>query len=85
MVIRQQVRYCFAHEIKTTNVELIEWRGLPVGLKICKDLGMDCSFQASGTTDSKIMKEFIDHAASAHKMEVLSAEIIFKVQNAIKK
>jgi predicted small metal-binding protein len=30
------------------------------------------------------MKEFIDHAASAHKMEVLSAGVIFKVQNAIK-
>ena len=56
-----------------------------MGLNICRDLGMDCSFQATGTTDNKIMKEFIDHAASAHKMEVLSADIILKVQNAIKK
>jgi len=56
-----------------------------VGLKICKDLGMDCTFQAAGTTDTEIMKGFIVHAASAHKMKVLSAEIIFKVQNAIKK
>ena len=46
---------------------------------------MDCSFQAAGTTDTGIMKEFIDHAASAYKMEVLSAEIIFKVQNGMKK
>jgi len=56
-----------------------------VGLKICKDLGIDCTFQAAGTSDTEIMKEFIDHAASAHKMDVLSAEIIFKVQSAIKK
>jgi predicted small metal-binding protein len=52
---------------------------------ICRDLGMECSFQDTGTTDNKIMREFIDHAASVHKMEVLSADIIFKVQNAIKK
>jgi len=56
-----------------------------VGQKICRDPGMDCSFQAAGTTDTGIMKEFIDHAASAYKMEVLSAEIIFKVQNGMKK
>ena len=31
------------------------------------------------------MKEFIDHAASVHRMEVLSADVILKVQNAIKK
>ena len=56
-----------------------------MGLDICRDLGLDCSFQAEGTTDNKIMKEFIDHAASAHKMEVLSAEVLLKVQNAIKR
>ena len=56
-----------------------------MGLKICEDLGMDCTFQAAGMTDTEIMKEFIDHAASAYKMEVLSAEIIFKVQNGMKK
>lgn len=56
-----------------------------MGLKICKNPGTDCTFQAAGTTDTGIMKKFIDHTASAYKMEVLSAEIIFKVQNAMKK
>jgi len=46
---------------------------------------MDCSFQSTETTANKIMREFIDHAASAHKMEVLSAEVILKVQRSIKK
>ena len=59
--------------------------GLSMTLHICRDLGMECLFQATGTTDNEIMREFIDHAASAHKMEVLSADVIFKVQNAIKK
>jgi predicted small metal-binding protein len=59
--------------------------GMPMTLYICRDLGMDCSYQATGMADNEIMREFIDHAASAHKMEVLSADVILKVQNAIKK
>lgn len=46
---------------------------------------MDCSFEITGTTDSEIMKKFIDHAKSAHNMPVLPAEVILKVKKAIKK
>ncbi|MDD1692717.1 MAG: DUF1059 domain-containing protein [Methanoregula sp.] len=42
---------------------------------MCKDIGIDCPFEAHGTTN----------AEPAHKMHVLSADVIFKVQNAIKK
>lgn len=52
---------------------------------MCKDIGMDCSFEAQGTTSNEIMRKFIDHAESVHKMQVLPADIIFKVQHAIKK
>jgi predicted small metal-binding protein len=52
---------------------------------MCKDLGMDCSFEASGTTDREIMRQFIDHAESAHKMSVLPADVIYQVQKSIKK
>jgi len=51
----------------------------------CKDLGMDCSFEATGKTDQEIMRQFIDHAESCHKLSVLSADIIYRVQNSIKK
>jgi predicted small metal-binding protein len=51
----------------------------------CRDLGMDCSFEATGTTDREIMRQFIDHAESAHKMSVLPANIIYWVQKSIKK
>jgi Predicted small metal-binding protein len=51
----------------------------------CRDLGMDCSFETTGTTESEIMKKFIDHAQSAHNMPVLTADVIFKVKTAIKK
>jgi predicted small metal-binding protein len=51
----------------------------------CSDIGIDCPFEAQATTAHEIMRKFIDHAESDHKMQVLSADVIFKVQNAIKK
>ena len=50
----------------------------------CRDLGMDCSFKTTGTTDSEIMKKFIDHAESVHNMPVLTADVIFMVKTALK-
>ena len=51
----------------------------------CRDLGMDCSFETTGRTDSEIIIKIINHAESAHNMPVLSAEVIFKAKKAIKK
>jgi predicted small metal-binding protein len=56
----------------------------PMTLCICKDLGMDCSFEATGTTNTEVMRKFIDHAESAHNMDVLTADVIYRVQKAIK-
>ncbi|MCK9590563.1 MAG: DUF1059 domain-containing protein [Methanoregula sp.] len=50
----------------------------------CRDIGIDCPFEAQATTDHELMRKFIDHAESDHKMQVLSADVILKVQNAIK-
>jgi len=52
---------------------------------MCRDLGIDCPFEAHGSTNPELMRKFIEHAEPAHKMQVLSADVIFKVQNAIKK
>ncbi len=51
----------------------------------CKDVGLDCSFEAHGTTNQELMRKFIDHAEPAHDMHYLSADIIYRVQKAIKK
>jgi predicted small metal-binding protein len=51
----------------------------------CRDLGMDCSFETTGTTEREIIKKFIEHAESAHNMPVLTADVIFKVKKSIKK
>jgi len=52
---------------------------------ICKDLGIDCSFEATGTRDNEVMRKFIVHAESAHNMDLLTADVIYRVQKAIKK
>jgi predicted small metal-binding protein len=51
----------------------------------CADLGINCSFIAKGETVQQIMRQFIDHAESAHKMSVIPADVIFQLQKAIKK
>jgi predicted small metal-binding protein len=51
----------------------------------CKDLGMDCSFEATGTTERELMRQFIDHAEPAHNLNVLTADVIYQIQKAIKK
>ena len=51
----------------------------------CKDMGIHSFFETTGTTDQEIMNRFIDHAYPEHKMSVLPADIIFQVQNSIKK
>jgi predicted small metal-binding protein len=56
-----------------------------MALCICKDLGIDCSFEAIGTTDNEVMRKFIDHAESAHNMDLLTADVIYRVQKVIKK
>ena len=51
----------------------------------CRDLGMDCTFEITGTSNSEVMKKFIKHAESAHNMPVLPADVLLKVKNTIKK
>jgi predicted small metal-binding protein len=51
----------------------------------CRDLGIDCSFETTGTTEIEIMKKFIDHAESAHNMPVLTADTMLKVKKVLKK
>jgi predicted small metal-binding protein len=51
----------------------------------CRDLGMDCSFELTGTNEREIMRKFIDYAETELKMPVLTADTIYRVQMAIKK
>jgi predicted small metal-binding protein len=66
----------------------IERKGInrfPRALCLCKDLGIDCTFEVTGATNNEIMRKFIDHAGSAHNMDLLTADVIYRIQQAIKK
>jgi predicted small metal-binding protein len=70
----------YLHDHFAETVEKTE----PLSLR-CKDIGLDCSFEARGKTKTRLMREFIVHAASSHKMTVLSAEILLKIRESLNK
>lgn len=74
---------CTEHE--PAEAGLSGKRSEPVALCICKDLGLDCSFEVTGRTNTEVMRRFIDHAGSAHNMNVLSADVMYRVRKAIVK
>jgi predicted small metal-binding protein len=49
----------------------------------CRDVGVDCDFEARGQTEQEVMKKCADHARSAHGMKELPAELAAKVKAAI--
>ena len=55
-----------------------------VSLK-CRDLAMDCSFKAKGTTEREIIRQIIEHIESAYNIPVLTADVLFRIKKGIKK
>jgi predicted small metal-binding protein len=51
----------------------------------CRDLGMDCSLELTGTNEKEIMRNFITYAENELKMPVLTADTIYRLQMTIKK
>ena len=51
----------------------------------CKDLGMDCKFQATAPTEAELMKKIAEHAKSTHKITTIPADMLAKIKKAIKK
>jgi predicted small metal-binding protein len=68
------------HEIATGLIQ-----NTPVVSFCCRDIGMDCSFESTGSTESGVLKEFILHAELSHDLDVLPAELLFKIKGSIKK
>lgn len=50
----------------------------------CRDVGVDCDFQATGETVEDVMKQCAAHAKSAHGFDEIPPELIEKVQSAIR-
>ena len=50
----------------------------------CRDIGMDCPFEASAPTKEELMKKISEHAASVHNIKTVSPELKEKIDKAIK-
>ena len=50
----------------------------------CRDVGVDCDFQATGETLEDVMRQCADHARSAHGIDQIPPELAAMVQSAIK-
>ena len=50
----------------------------------CRDVGMDCDFEARAETEEEILKEAAEHADAVHNMKEISEEVLAKVRAAIR-
>jgi predicted small metal-binding protein len=49
----------------------------------CRDVGVNCDFEARGQTEQEVMQQLSDHARSGHGMQEIPAELVTKVKAAI--
>jgi len=50
----------------------------------CKDLGMDCDFEAKDENRDEMMQVLFLHAEKTHNMKIIPPDIMHKVQKAIR-
>jgi predicted small metal-binding protein len=49
----------------------------------CRDVGMDCDYEARAETEEEILKKVAEHAGTTHNMTEISEEVLAKVLAAI--
>lgn len=49
----------------------------------CRDVGMNCDFEARGENEAQIMKQAAEHARKDHGMETIPSEVVDKVKASI--
>ncbi|MGE5645344.1 MAG: DUF1059 domain-containing protein [Acidobacteriota bacterium] len=50
----------------------------------CRDVGVDCDFEASGETEQEVLQKCAEHARTAHNMDEIPAELADKVRGAMR-
>jgi predicted small metal-binding protein len=50
----------------------------------CRDVGMDCDFQAHGKTDDEVVRNAAQHAREKHDLATIPPDLEKKVRAAIK-
>ena len=61
-----------------------EMEPLPLASVKCRDLAMDCSFEARGTSEREVIRQFLEHMESEHSIPVLTADALYRLKNEIK-
>lgn len=50
----------------------------------CRDVGVDCDFEARGQTEQEILKKTQEHARKDHGMDEIPADLAVKLKSAIR-
>jgi predicted small metal-binding protein len=50
----------------------------------CRDVGVDCDFEARGQNEQDVLQKCAEHARSAHGMQEIPADLAAKVKAAIR-
>jgi predicted small metal-binding protein len=50
----------------------------------CKDVGMDCDFEARAENEEELLKKVAKHAGTTHNMTEIPDEVLAKVRAAIR-
>jgi predicted small metal-binding protein len=50
----------------------------------CREVGVDCDFEARGATEQEVLDKAAEHGRTAHGMQELSPELAAKVRAAIR-
>jgi predicted small metal-binding protein len=49
----------------------------------CREVGVDCDFEARGETEQEVLNKCVEHGRSAHGIQELPPELAEKVRAAI--
>lgn len=50
----------------------------------CRDVGMDCDFEARGRSDDEVMQQAAAHAATTHGITEITPDLAARVRAAIR-
>ena len=50
----------------------------------CRDIGVDCDFEARGATEQEVLDQSAEHGRSAHGIQELTPDLLMLVLGAIR-
>lgn len=50
----------------------------------CRDVGLDCDYQARGNSEDEVLRQASEHARSVHQIQEMPPELAAKVKAAIR-